>query len=189
MHLWFQADGDTPSPPTNWCCFVGKEDMQHARSSTFATILWEGPKAEPTHSEWNSFASYCLFNSLCVQWGRMDSSSSSTCLPFYQLMGHVTMASRILAVWSRWICLQGQKRPACLRLPLWSDEEKWIYVCDSNKQSRNNIQVDKTWAVSPLGQDKSSKNGVPTTLVHPSDITSLNVLFFFFRLFKILRSL
>lgn len=125
----------------------------------------------------------------CAQLGEMEnkglalgSSFSSICLPFYQLMRHVTIAPTLSAAWSRWAYKDREGQP----VPNFFSDLRWknaSIVCNSNKQNRNNIQANKRWAVRPFVQVKSSKtrrqtHRDPTAFVHPSDITSSNVLYF-----------
>ena len=117
--------------PTHILMSLHWEDMQCGRSSKLPPSVERVPKLRTqVQSEIYLQAivcSVCLIKGMKKKSSALDFSSSSICLPFYQLMGHVTTASRILAPWSRWAYLQGQRKPDCPQLPLWSDEEKWFY--------------------------------------------------------------
>lgn len=152
MYLWLEADGDTPSPPTYWCCFVGK-----TCNVVGVLICYHRLKRSQSSPRKCKRKHLCkLFSGQCAQLGEMenpalDSSSFSICLFFFfkQLMGHVNMASSISAVWSQWASLHRTERAS---LSSASSQIWWgrmVPLSVTNKQSKNNLQVDKEGAARP----------------------------------------
>lgn len=57
--LWLQADGDTPSPPTYWCCFIGKTWNMTGVPNCHPQL--KGSQSWAYKCKMKIFASYCPF--------------------------------------------------------------------------------------------------------------------------------
>lgn len=186
MHLWLQAGGDNPSPPTYWYFFIGKTCNVIGVPHCHRYLKSSQSRAQVLNA--TSLQSYCLF---CVpNWGKWKTRAQSW----------ISLPSPSVCCFISWWHLGSQQhgvgehtykdREGQLVLGFLSDlmRKSGSIVCDSNEQSRNSIQVDERWTVSPFSQHKSARarrqtQRDPTTFMHPSDITSSNVLLFSFKLF------
>lgn len=85
MHLWREADGEAPSPPTYWCCFIGKT------CDVVGVLIWyHRLKRSQSRAHKCKMKQLCkLFSGLWAQLGEMENSGpgSSFLLHLPALLG------------------------------------------------------------------------------------------------------